>query len=404
MFEHVVLRRSEGGTPISAGQIAQALLFYKRVHVVIDRGSLLELLKHVGPDTLLLLLTRPDFGAVYTEEQLATITRDVGPLKVHSFGAFTFSGDQTAGTRRTLPDRLELDLNRMGVIGRRAKDFTKRFLDKVPVRKLTGSHFRDGGLVEAARQDLQDPEYVRSAVRRVLSLLPGSADPGDALKFDVIETDLGTYVFDNIDFSGINDRRARLSPPLEPLTVAHVLSHIQDARADLELAAFYGGDFVTSAITSGVIQARHDALLRRTRLNSAAQRDFLEVTLPDMPTIAEVIDSGDRPFAEFLRVYERSAKFKQWLSTVNPDEGLVREYLLSTSSQDWIRTPKAKLLRYLFTGAVAVADPTVGIAAGLMDKFFVDKLFAGWRPNHFVEGHLQPFVSTASAGDARPEE
>ena len=36
MFEHIVLRRSDGGNAISAGQIAQALLFYKRVHAIIE--------------------------------------------------------------------------------------------------------------------------------------------------------------------------------------------------------------------------------------------------------------------------------------------------------------------------------------------------------------------------------
>jgi hypothetical protein len=401
MFEHIVLRRAEGGTPISAGQIAQALLFYKRVHTVIDRGSLLALVKSIGIDNLLTLLSRPDFSAVYTEEQLATITNDVGPMKVHSFGAFTFAGDQSAGSCRTPTERIELDLSRLGVTGRRQKAFTRRFLHHVPVRKLTGNHFRQGGLVEAAKQDLRDTEYVHAAVRRVLTLLPGATDPGTALKFDVVETELGTYVFENIDFRTINSRREQLSPPLESLTVAHILSQLQEARADLELAAFYGGDFVTSAATSGVIQVRHEALLRRTELNLTAQQEFLEVAIPDMPMVAELIDSGERSFTDFIRLYERSAKFKQWLSAANPDAGLIREYLLAATSQDWIRTPQGKLLRYVCTGAIAIADPTIGIAAGLADKFFVDKIFAGWRPNHFVEGKLKPFVSASSSPPTR---
>lgn len=397
MFEHIVLRRAEGGTPISAGQIAQALLFYQRVHAIIDRGSFLSLVKSIGVDNLIALLSQPSFSAVYTEEQLATITNDVGPMKVHRFDAFTFVGDQSTGARRTPAERIELDLNRLGIVSRRSKEFTRRFLQHVPVRKLTGNHFRHGGLVEAAKQDLRDTEYVHAAVRRLLAHLPGGADPGAALKFDLVETELGAYVFDNIDFQTINSRRAQYSPSLEPLTVAHILSQLQDARADLELAAFYGGDFITSASTSNVIQVRCETLLRRTSLNLAAQQSFLDVTLPDMPMVAELIDSGERSFAEFMRLYERSAKFKQWLSATNPDIGLIREYLLAASSQDWIRTPQAKLLRYIATGAISVADPTLGIAAGLADKFFVDKIFAGWRPNHFVEGQLKSFVSTPSS-------
>ncbi|MDD2178767.1 hypothetical protein OIN59_15115 [Acidovorax sp. D2M1] len=393
MFEHIVLRRSEAGTPVSAGQIAQALLFYKKVHVILDVGSFRTLIGSVGPEGLLALLARPDFSAVYSEETLATVTNVVGPMKVHTFDAMTVTGHETVGIRKSTAERIEFHLNRQGITGRRAKEFTRRFLQYVPVRKLTGDHFRSGGLIEAARQDLRDAEYVHAAVRRILSLLPEGGDPGTGLKFEVLETELGNYVFENIDFGSINGRRAQQVPPLEPLTVAHILNQLQEARTDLELAAHYGGDFVTSTTTSGVIQVRHEALLRRTGINLAAQQTFLEVTLPDMPMIAELIDSGERSFADFMRLYERSVKFKQWLSAATPDTGLVREYLLAASSQDWIRTSEAKLIRYLFTGAVSLVDPTLGVAAGLTDKFFVDKIFAGWRPNHFVDGKLKPFLS-----------
>jgi hypothetical protein len=80
-------------------------------------------------------------------------------------------------------------------------------------------------------------------------------------------------------------------PSVEPLTIAHLLSNILDARADLALASFYGGDFVTSAVTSSIIQVRHTELLRRSKLNVDSRRQFAEVVLPDSPSLAEVIDS-----------------------------------------------------------------------------------------------------------------
>jgi len=54
MFEHIVLRRTEGGLPISVGQIAEALLYYQKVHLFIDRGTLFNPPTTTGRTTLCL--------------------------------------------------------------------------------------------------------------------------------------------------------------------------------------------------------------------------------------------------------------------------------------------------------------------------------------------------------------
>jgi hypothetical protein len=184
-----------------------------------------------------------------------------------------------------------------------------------------------------------------------------------------------------------------MSPPQEEVTVAHLLSHILDARADVALAAHYGGDFMTSAATSAVVRIRHELLLQRSQLNSEQRSQFVEIALPDMPSLSEVIDAGERSFEEFLKLLDRSDRFRSWLRSANPDEGLAREYLHAVASQDWIQTPKAKGLRYLLTLALDQTHPVAGIAAGIADNFLVEKLMSGWRPNHFVERRLTPFLS-----------
>ncbi len=392
MFEHIVLRRAEGGTPITAGMLAQALLFYQRVHLVIDRPTLLHLVSQIGISQLIALTRRTDFSAVYTEEMLATITNSIGPMQVHDYGAITMSGDEAAGALKTPEDRLRFGLERSGLVRSEAKVFASAFLRKVPVRKLSGDHFIKGGIPNAARSDLQDTSFAEAAIRRLLPLVPGGYDPGDALELKILATDLGHYVFDNIDLQAINARRAAMTPPVEPLTTAFLLSQIQDARADLAMAAHYGGDFASSAATSAVVQLRHNVLLQRTQANVAAQKGFAEIALPDMPAVAEVVDSGERSFDEFLRLLDKSERFKRWVKSANPDEGLAREYMLAVSSQDWIQTTRVKIIRYMLTIAADATHPIAGLAAGFADNFLIEKLFGGWRPNHFVEARLTPFL------------
>ena len=392
MFEKIVLRRSEGGAAISAGQLAEALLFYQNVHLIIDMGSFGSLVRQLGPGTLLSILRRSDCSAVYCEESLGTHTEPVGPMQVHTLVAFTLTGHDGLGTFKSRDERVAYMFRNEGVAASDAARFAKAFLKHAPPRKLSGDFYLSGGIPSAARRDLGDGTFVREAVNASLHRTPGATSLGDALRFDVVESELGLYVFTNIDFELINRRREGLVPPQEPITVAHMLSNIFDARADLSLASFYGGDFVSSEVTSSIVQIRYAEILRRSQLNANHLTGFHQVTLPDYPSLRETIDSGQRTFKDFLLLLDRAARFKEWLKTAKVDEGLVRSYVASMSKEGWIQSIPAKTVRYLFTAALEAQYPFVGTAAAIADNLVVEKLLGGWRPNHFVENRLGPFL------------
>ena len=68
MFEKVVLRRSQNGLGLSLGEVAQALLFYQNVHLVLDMQSLSDLSRSLGTGELLALVERKRLTAVYAED------------------------------------------------------------------------------------------------------------------------------------------------------------------------------------------------------------------------------------------------------------------------------------------------------------------------------------------------
>ena len=392
MFESIVLRRAENGLPVSAGQIAEALLYYQSVHLVIDRGTLLGLFRTIGPARLISLLKRPGFSAVHCEESLATYTQSIGAFQVHSYIAFSFAGRDGVAPLNTRVDRLQYELELVGTPKREARKFAQVFADRVPARKLSGDAFVKGGVTAAARRELLDPEFALKAMRRAVAAVDGGYDAGSDLKFDVVDSELGAHVFTNINFDAINCRRAASTPPQEPIAVAHLLSSLLDSTADLAMASFYGGDFSTSSATSQIIQVRHDLILRRASLNRSAREQFSEVVLPDSPSVAEVIDSGERSFDDFLLLLDKAMRFKTWLKSVNPDDGLIRSYLRDVTSDAWIQQLPVKTLRYLFTLGLDASNPVAGVAAGILDTFILEKLLGGWRPNHFVDRRLASFI------------
>jgi len=392
MFEHIVLRRADGGLPISAGQIAEALLYYQKVHVFIDRYTLHHLVNQIGISDILRLLNRPEISAVYCEEILVSMMNAYGVSEGHSYQTIVVGGNKDSGELNTPQERLQFEIERIGNSRRKAREFTNTFLKFVPVRKFSGDYFVKGGITQAAKADLLDKEYSRQAFRKAVAVLPGGYDIGEDIQLEIISSDLGNFVFTNIDFDLINKRRASAKPPIGPLTIGVLLTSILDARADLALASFYGGDFVTSEVNSSIIQVRHSELLRRSKINLNSRQQFTEVVLPDSPSLAEVIDSGERSFADFLRLLDRAGRFKDWLKKVNPDEGMIRTYMRDVSSEEWFQKLPAKSLRYIFTTALDASNPGAGLAAGIFDNFIADKLMSGWRPNHFISGKLSPFI------------
>ncbi|MBX7169324.1 MAG: hypothetical protein K1X74_23530 [Pirellulales bacterium] len=392
VFEKIVLRRTETGSPITAGQIAEALLFYQNVHLLIDMGSLGNLVRQLGVGNLLTLLNRSDCSAVYCEEILGTQSHAVGPLNAHAYAAFTLIGHDGVGMFKTREDRVAYMLRSKGVSASDAKRFARLFLRVAPPRKLSGDYYVPGGITAAARHDMADPSFVNPAINTALALTPGAQTLGAMLQFDIQDSDLGMYVFNNIDFAAINARRAALRPPLEPVTVAHLLTHILEARADLALASFYGGDFATSEVTSAIVQIRYADIFRRQKLNQEELASFHQVTLPDYPSLRETIDSGQRTFKEYMVLLDKAAKFKEWLRSANVDEGLLRSYMASISKEGWIQSVPAKTVRYVFTQTLEAFNPLLGVATAVADNFIIEKLLSGWRPNHFVEYRLAPFI------------
>ncbi|MCG2585989.1 hypothetical protein [Massilia sp. TS11] len=393
MFEKTVLRRAVDGLPLTQGQLAEAMLYYQSVHVVFDAGTLLSLIKAIGADQLIALLKRGNVTGVYCDEYIGTSTEGSSATQCHNFIAFNVAGDDYGSALKTAADRIEFNTRRSeGFSKKESQQFAKNFLDLVPVRTYSSNYYVKGGIIATATKDLEDKAYIRDAARTVIETIPGGYSPNAEFSFDLLKSDLGYFVFTNADFDRINMARDRMTPRQDNFTPAHVLSSILEARADLSLASFYGGDFVTSGVISSIIRLKHSEILRRMQLNLQEKSHFTEIVLPDAPALCEVIDSGERTFEEFLKLLDHSRRFKDWLHKTNPDVKLAGEYLRDAKKEGWIEGVPAKGIRYMITSAIEAALPAAGPIASLADTFLIDKLLKGWRPNHFVDKKLGPFL------------
>lgn len=397
MFERVILRRSVNGSAITAGELAEALLFYQNVHLVLDQGSLMGLDSSIGMQTLLALLSKPGISATYIEEMTGTQTEQTAYGPQYSLVAYTLLGHQNIGQRRiSKKKRLEYILERCGHKKVQARRLVKRFRRLVKIKKVSDDYFVKGGVIAAARVDLTDENYVDAAARVAAKQLLGQeALPADF--YFLVQSHGDKFsISTNLDFGEITSIQQAIDPNAGEYTAAHLASTILSASIGTIYAGHYGGDFYTSTTESRIIQVREQSLLERTQRDQAQIENFKSVAISDSPSVAEVINSGERSFSEFLEVLKSANKFKEWLRGKSPDENLVSAYIENVTEIGWLNKIPGKSIRYVVGAAIGAIEPFSGLAISAGDSFFLDKLIGGWRPNHFVSKELSQFLNPAN--------
>lgn len=390
MFEQVILRRAENGPAITAGDFAEALLFYSRVHIILDGSSLIGLITTIGMPTLLSVLARKEVTATYCEDSPAVHTVQINGSPRHSFVTIMLAGNKESGPLRKRTKALQELLITRGYDKKPARRYVERFRKHVPIKRFGSNYFMAGGITQAANKDLLDKSYVQEVAK--LSVADCGVEPPENLFFDTNANDQGISAHTNIDFEQINAAR-KMNGLDGDWTAAHILCNILTARSDIILASRYGGDFVTSNLISNIVRVKYRELLQKIELTSTELSEFREIIIEGAPRLREVIDSKERTFDEFLSLLDSAKNFKEWAHGVNPDKKIVRDYFDRLRSEGWINSIPGKAIRYVTTTAVGAIEPFTGGAISAADSFLVDKLAGGWKPGHFVETKLKPFLT-----------
>lgn len=394
MFESIVLNRSIDGPALTIGEIAEALLFYQNIHIIMDTSTLLGLLRVIGLHGVIKLTSHPDVKATYIEEFLGVYSEDIAGEPEYALMSAYISGGESCGELKSWKKRLEYLIVREGYTKTEVENFIERFRKYVTVRKLASNHFIHGGVISSANEDLNNAEYVSSAARIIIKNLLPCEKTLDHVRYNVFLSQGRFRVSTNIDFAEINSFQKNHIPSAGDYTAANIAAGILSASYGLILAAHYGGDFYTSVTDAEIIQEKNKQILTRANANRADLRGFYEIALNGAPNISVVINSGERSFHEFMELLSRAKKFKKWLKGKSPDKKLLSDYIDDITTKNWLSSGPGKTLRYFATTALGCTVPFVGNVVSAFDTFVLDKISAGWKPNQFISGELKSFVDT----------
>ncbi len=392
MFESICIRnQSQAETAIDPGFLAESMLFYSDVLVVASEGILAQLAKVCGPDVLIELIQGGHLRLSYEHQLTGISTNNAGtPNERHS--AVMFSSPEHA--LQNLAPRLFTQLTGRSGKGRR---LANRFTKLVQTINRGPDAFADFG------SDLLDNRYIKSVVRQLLVFYAPEYAIPDPLTFEVHEAGNEYSVNTNIDFADLNrSYHLHVPPSHSSLNSAYLLSHVLTARDNLYFASTTNADLALNQISSQILVTKVNSILDRYHNNLSQLDIFQDFLFNEGRAIAETINSGQKSFADWLRILERADNFRKWLKDKPTDSNLAKEYFNEVTRGSWIDNLPGKSFRWtLFTGAGLVIDALgaggvgtiLGVGTSVVDSFLVDRLIKGWKPNQFIDGALRKFVS-----------
>jgi hypothetical protein len=401
MFERAVFRRSDRkpGSSFDIGQLAEMLLFYGHVDLLLDTGSFQQLLSIVGPEATIRLMKLPKVTPVLVTDRLGVMTTNAG-FDFHKIISVSLSGSKK-NTIKSKEDHIRHIFRQAIGEGWRTKkqaDFVSQYFStRAEGEELTGPRIGESAIKYLSPKK----KFAADAVRLILEDRIPNVQLPSKFRFELVEYNDSFIVDTDLNISQLATDYQKYWPKDHgSLSVAVLLAEMLDARASVGLSASFEADIFSTSTAAKInmllIENTHSTVSPLTGEIPVFSEWFLEGR-----SIGDALVTGRRTFNDFLDLVEKSEDFRKWVSGVANDENLAKEYSKAINSLSWLDKLPSRVMRYAaFTGASAViglgTSPLVGFlteaALAAADTFLLDKLVRGWKPNQFVDGKVLPFV------------
>ena len=386
MFDAIAYKNAVGlGPLIDIGALAEGLLFYGRVAIIGNSGTVNDLLARIPPFVLLSMLRDGRLEFHYLADQIGVSTHEVNGRPRHGLVAFS-SPDHSI--EKIGPSAFSDAAGNTS----QAKVGASRFT--ALLRSIDHSGFDQDSVL----QTFSDGHAINMSVSSLIREVVPRFEPPPDLRFTIERETDGICVETNINFTELNRLYHQVVPVSHStLTEAYILSLLQGAYEATYFAALLDTEVAVHPIERAVQAGTVSAVLSRQVRSQYQIESFTELTLADGHAIREAVNSGAVPFTAVLKLLDSADKFRHWLHQQPPDTNLVRAYYQETVKDTWAEKLPAKSTRWsIFTGIGLGIDAiwagglgtAAGVAVSAVDAFLIDKLAKGWRPHQFVEKDL----------------
>ena len=387
MFERICIPpKYPEGTSFDIGQMAESLLFYGEVILILKYSSLKGLLQQCNPETLIRLLEHGRLKIKYTHHMLGAISRSENlPFARYDFGLISSEKQRLENGAQTI---LQEITGKKGK-GRRLANRLIKYIEPINY---------EGEITKQIVTEIQDGKFISEYIFRKLKKLDPKLSQKVIFNFAPVVKGEGFPLKTNINFIELAKSYSKATKVNKP---SAILADYGTTIADLSLWAKYDTEVAVNNNQADVLQSRFDVLLSQKRGSEEIISNFQDLVLDDSKALQNAINSGNRTLEEFCKILERSNKFSSWIRRQEPDSNLVKSYYKEVTSSSWIDKLPSKTSRWaIFTGGGIALDlltasgvgTATGVAISAFDNFVLDNLIKGWKPNQFINDDLNSFI------------
>lgn len=374
------------------GLLAESLIFYREVIIIVGYSSLQGLLGQCDPEVLMRLLQKGRLKIKYLNNLFAAISQyENTPLAQYDICLLSSEKHELCNASQKIFQNITGKKGR----GRRLGNRFANLVEKI-------SHEKD--VISQIRKELFEGEYIADFISRRMIKKNKNINPNITknlvFKFGNL-VGKGYSIDTNIDLDYI----AKFVKDDSLKKPSVILSNYGTAIANLSLWSKYDTEVAINDDQSDVLQSRFDLLCKKRELSKENINKFQDFIFEDSKTIRETINSGKVKFEDIEPVLDKSEKFSHWLQHKDPDIDLVKQYFREVTAETWVDRLPSKIVRWLlFTGIGLGVDALGGggigtlggVSVSALDGFLIDKILKGWKPNQFIEKSLKDFISGAS--------
>lgn len=388
MFEAITVidKKKEAGARLDIGFLLECLLFYKKVHVVVNEAGLCQLLRAFGEQSFVDLLSDGVLAVQYEHDLLAIWTQQNGTSTLHHPVCLN-SPDHS------LPIALRKACRLVASGEKHEKKMVAQILPKLSNVK------RDKALIDASLNRLADNSFITEAAKHVMQDYYPSYDK--EIHFQCHKLKDGFIVDTNVPFGFLNS--VRVAHGKSEISPASFLSEICNVEDSLSLAAANLSEIATSPVGNKLLGLRFSQLVQRFENASSKRVAFKDVVLKGGNfSHGSLIEDADM-MRKIVKMILAAGRFKEWLASCEPSANIVHEYYNKVTEPSFFDKIPGKTLRwsvFSFLGMAAdmysgggVTGTLIANSVGAFDTFYMDKVLKGWRPSHFIE-ELKPLIGS----------
>jgi len=384
MFDSIVIKYNKRYH--SLGNLIECMLFYDEVNLIIDKiEDLPSLWSQAGIDSLIRL---KDYGL---HLYMSTNTIGCGDItgKCEDIYYFHLDGESM---RHRICEKAVKDFYGLEVLDNDKQMIVQQYYEESDDFTYS-EEVRDAVHNDIYRHFLHK-EILQAQLKEINSSI-SMYDPSQ--KYEYRQVSNG-FIFDTNLRTGELEEKAKQQGYTDMrFKHAPFIIKLNEVYGIMELAAQKNSSLSVSPAESIIISCKQKSILSQYVNEASLIANFERLEVSQFSNIAEVVDSGEKSFAEILNLLDKAKEFKKWKSSLpNESDFLVEYHNALKSNLPLVQRLPVKWLRYLITtglGMIPVAGLIAGPAATGLDTFLVDKWKVGeWKPAQFVNGELKKFV------------